>query len=486
MADEGATWGQSDDDFELEVSALDTSRDTVPSVGPAGREVPNTAGSDTALVRDASWVAPDGDVGDTDVEAPWSQRLSPRRKLLAATTAAAVVVVTLLIVFSSAPGGGDGLWQTLHPPTATLAIDEDRVEFVHLAPWGALTVDGRHVGTALLSNAQGPAFIDLSLARGEHRLDYVAPPFRGLHCRVSVPRAGSDTCPLADHALVFQFQRVSALRVLDLQSTPSHLPPDQFQALARQVQQALAFAPGDVLAGDHYLQQDGMVVTASARLRAMLQVSLNADAATHFVINGEPCATLCLGNFGFVAPGGGTSDWNLVAIVRLAWQFADAAGQVVSTTPSGPSGPNGLTPLEVQVRWDGAWSVTPSGRLGVQQQTLSLLCLPATSQIIGLLVHGQNNQGFGINPQTGREPTDGCLLTAQQYPRTPIPPGTPVPPSATAGFLYRYGALIAADANAHRDDPQLPLPSANERAIIAEFVADQHTSAQQRQPAGSK
>ncbi len=142
-------------------------------------------------------------------------------------------------------------------------------------------------------------------------------------------------------------------------------------------------------------------------------------------------------------------------------------------------------PLPVRVRWDGAWGVLPSGPVDPHQQELSSLCTPAISQIIGSLQPGQNTQGFGISTQTGREPGDGCLLTAQQYLGTPIASGTSAPPTVTTTFLYRYGALVAADQNAHRRAPQLPLPSANERSIIATLVASQHSPAQQRQPAES-
>src|SRR5260221_12821875 len=104
MADDGATWGERDSDFELEVSSLDAPRETAPSAGSVGRVARDTAGSDAALGRDISWDAHDGDVGgDVDGEAPWSQPLSPRRKLLAATTAAPVGGVALLVVLSKPP-----------------------------------------------------------------------------------------------------------------------------------------------------------------------------------------------------------------------------------------------------------------------------------------------------------------------------------------------------------------------------------------------
>jgi hypothetical protein len=354
------------------------------------------------------------------------------------------------------------------------------VAFVNSAPWGVLTVDGRHVD-ARVNNMKGLGILNTTLSGGVHRLDYAAPPFRPLHCIVSVPRSASDTCPLADPvlaSLASRFQGVGALRVLDLRATPSHLPLDQYQALAQQVLQALAFAPGDVLIGDHYQQQDGTVVAATARLRATLQVSLNTDNSSPFVIGGEPCATLCPIGLGFAAPGGSIGNWGLVAFVCTAWQFADADGHVVSTVPTAPSGPSGLMSMEVQVRWDGAWSVVPSGPVGPHQQVLSSLCQSSISQIIGLLPPRQGPQGFGINTQMGREPGDGCLLVTQQYLGTPIASGPAASPTAAASFLYRYGALVAADQSAHLHAPQLPLPSANERAIIAALVADQHTPAQ--------
>jgi hypothetical protein len=81
------------------------------------------------------------------------------------------------------------------------------------------------------------------------------------------------------------------------------------------------------------------------------------------------------------------------------------------------------------------------------------------------------NAGFVLsNSAPGRSISDGCLVTAIA-PGTATDPGTPPVLAVTRTALYRFGALVAADAATHQQWPQqLPLPSTHERSIIATFA----------------
>ncbi len=458
-------------DFELEVSSLDAPADAAPQTSRASKQ---------DSVHDAGGQEPDdGQEPEDAADAPFVQRMTPRRRTLAAASATAAVVLALVVVLSGAPSGGSPPWQAFFPtptPTATLAPGANIVYLVHSVPWGALTIDGTRVDSSPVPS-KGGFFVSLALARGRHTLVYSATPFPELRCRVSVPAVPDDTCPPEDANLA-QSQGVfnGSVRVLDLQATLTHLPSEQYQALAQAVQAALVFPSGAVAPGDHYAQADGTVVVATGALHAALLISLNTDQGTtsRITINGVPCDTLCTVE-SYVGPfQASQGSWGLLANVQAAWQYTDAVGHVVQTTPvttriPGQTGPQTGTPLleYISARWDGAWSVTVDN----VAITLSNICEADIEQLASMIGNlGPNSPGLGFGSQVGRSPSDGCLLTVEQAPTSS---GTPYTQQQLGSVLDRYGALVAADAGARRLFPQLPLPSANERALIAAFVAQQ-------------
>jgi hypothetical protein len=474
MRRDDADWasGDRDADFEVEVSSLDA-----PAAASTG--APHSRADDGPrdahlFARDAGIDRGDATVGDDELEAdpPFARRMTPRRRALAAGSALAAIVLALAVVFAGQAGGGLAL-PALFPtpaPTATLPPGADTVILTDSVPWGALTVDDRHVTPAAVNNVSGD-FSQVTLGRGTHTLTYSAAPFPTLQCRVSVPVNSRDTCPQAA-PIALKFAIALDSRVLDLQAIPSRLPPEQYAALVQAIQTAhLDRSPPGVLAkGDHYAAADGTtIVTATQELQATLLLSLDTSSAQGNTIKGIPCGPLCALPFGNGGPSG--PSWNLLAVVTMAWQFNDAAGNIVQTSPitSGtPGAADSPVTLGIGVVWDGHWSVTGSGGTDPCQfgeERLSTLVADSAS------ANQLPNTGYSFSAQGQQNTAQGCLVSVDGT--LPPSPGTPYVPHALASVLYRYGAMIAADNAAHRLWPQLPLPSPNERRIIATLAAQQ-------------
>lgn len=377
---------------------------------------------------------------------------------MAALSAGAAVVLALVVILGTSPGAGPVLGRALGfatpTPTATLATGADTIFFANRVPWGALTVDGQTPALAL------PGFNDLQwvkLARGAHTVIYSAAPFPTMHCKVSVPAAPNDTCRLTtDSALRVSFAP-GAFRTVDLQATPDNLSGDQYMALAQAIQSALVTPDGTVQPGDHYLADTSKTMVASAPLTAHLVAGLPKRGEVNDNINGVTCDPLCP-NPDLNPPA--ANAWHLGAMMTFAWRFTASSGQLISFSPTPDTS---STFIALDANWSSAWSVTLSYPEEVQQD----LCVSAEAQL-GQAITGITSQTTGVTyfSQLGTDgnPADGCLTRIN----------TTLPSSAGGGssdpqytILSRFGALVAADTATQHALPQLPLASANERAIIA-------------------
>jgi hypothetical protein len=290
---------------------------------------------------------------------------------------------------------------------------------------------------------------------------------------VSVPAAASDTCPTSS-AAVIGGPAYASLRTIDLQATPAHLPPDQFAALARAVQDALLFPPGELVPGDHYVLPDGSVATASQPLTASLQVTLttNAGTASAFNVNGDQCSQLCSLGTGFEAAGE-VGGWALIASVRGTWQLTDSAGGVVAAVPASqakPGAPNQSLIVVLAARWDGGWAVA----MPTSGYWFMGPCEPGAATLSLILGAGWPNlTNLSFATAQAHSVTDGCLITVSQSQQ-----GTTGQQKSVALVLDRFGVLMAGDDAAHELLPQLPLPSAHERSIIATLAATEQSTKQ--------
>jgi hypothetical protein len=117
------------------------------------------------------------------------------------------------------------------------------------------------------------------------------------------------------------------------------------------------------------------------------------------------------------------------------------------------------------VRWSGAWQV---GAPAVSPRIPTPLCAVATSLLGEQLTQATaselaNYAWYGLG---ARNPADGCLLLGG-----PSTSGGSAPTGATANVLYRFGLLFAANDQAQRLLPGLPLVDARGQAIASAIAA---------------
>lgn len=435
-------------------------------------DLAQTSADDVVVSRitaDSTGNTPNGANGsiasDTDMPSPFqvrlTVRLTPRRRAVAAGTAIGAVALALLVILGTIPGAGPTLGAALGivppTPTPTLIPGADMVFFANSVPWGKLTVDGY---PTKVSPPAGRAYPQVRLSRGTHHLVYTAAPFPPVRCRVSVPSAKSDTCPPAVGILDTIQTDSSAYRSIDLQATPDNLPPDQYAALVRAAQAAFAVPDGTVPAGDHYRDSNGNTVVAASPLAAHLVITVPEKGTDLGGINGAICDPLCVNSLFDPA---NIDQWQVAALAALAWQFTTHDRQMIE---SGSSSQDVMMPLMLYVEWSGAWSVSLANPNQLSQE----VCSPVGAELGTLLTSpSKANYGFSFESHPDSSVMDGCLT--QVFPSLPVTSGTGPGDPPPLNILYRFGALVAADAATAQALPQLPAASANERALVARLGA---------------
>jgi hypothetical protein len=341
----------------------------------------------------------------------------------------------------------------------------------HFVPWGSLFIDGKPGpdvrSSAVHEYAQGSwVGTAFHLPRGRHTLDYRADPFPRLRCALSVPASTRDTCPL-DRFYSSLAPGAPDTRVLDLQATLDRLPQAQASALVTAAQAQLSalvarLGVGTLSAGDHFLDITGDVLQLTTTVHLEPRFGLDTSIGRY---DGSPCVTLCTP--GDLAPAfTATGDWPFVAPVMPTWRYTSPTGQLlVSEGPAIPIGASPTTIVFLVTRWqEGTWQ--PPTPVIEARQTDPVIC-PTAQHTLGFLVTtapSDVNRRFQERFAASTAEL-GCLLAGSV-----IDPDTGSPAGLIAWVLYRAGALVAANAEAHRVFPTLPLASAHERAL-AQAVA---------------
>lgn len=441
-------------DFEIEVSDLGAG--ATPSA-----TVDDQRGASAADARLPVLPARDAPLRG---RSPFAARPNTRRRraLAGASVALAVVLTLAILIVISVPHPGAALGTLLRLPTPTatplLQFGDDQVVVARGVYWGQLTVDGRAVATSALASQP------LQLARGAHRILYRAQFFPTLHCRLSVPAAGDDTCPLlAQSAIDTPSGTFGRTRILDLQATVNRLPAAQSQRLLTAFMSALAglTRTGVIAPGEQYVSAHGQVTTATAPLSATLIPSV--AASRHLYHAGQPnsaqeedaCDPLCdfQGSFGV-----DLQSWPLATYLYTAWRYGLPTGQTI-TAPR-PTLPLGQRILPFFAWWDAAgWHVSLSPLIVGDVE-----CALGQQQLAQMAVQ-TSVSGFALEPVPSADVTQGCLLLYQ-------PPSATQPLSAAAQLLYRYGVLLAANAMARQLFPSVPPADAAEMVVAQRLAAE--------------
>jgi hypothetical protein len=329
-------------------------------------------------------------------------------------------------------------------------------------------VDARPVtATDVLQRYTGfePAGTLVALAPGHHTIEYVAPPFATLRCRLSVPRASADTCPLA-RSVGAAAPRV---RALDLGGTPQRLGAAARAELDAAVAEAIAGATSttSIASGERVRMADGSAQEATGPLDATLSYALATDQLDG---NGASpsCGSLCrVADDAYIAAAVG-QPLPLVAAVALHWHYSLVDGELPFDGAADASGQSMPGLLQLDLRWDGAWHVTRT-----PQAIGSAPCSVAQAQLAAASPSLVTTGTFGLIPAA--RDADGCLIRWWSCADPAAPCASSMPGTATvspaslvrATFVYRFGLLFAADASARALVPDLPAPDSVERSTIA-------------------
>jgi hypothetical protein len=414
----------------------------------------------------------------TQVRSPLATRLGPRERLLRTSGILGVLLLALVVLVAVTPGARSAVvGAVLGPtPTATTALLDGNDHFAveDPVPWGTLLIDGRPgpkvTPVQPATQTSPPQLITFGLARGRHQLEYRADPFPVLRCTLSVPAAPRDTCPIDPQVIDLLVSDGPYTRLLDLRGTADRLPAAQANALADATQRVLDAAAAEgqgVLApGDHYLGADAQVTVAGERLTAEPTYTLSRDLQP--APDGH-CAILCSD----AVPWAQTSadEWLLNAYADISWRYRGADGQVVlADGPPGPPAARQAGSVQVGVRRvDGSWQVRlnpanpafpaePPVRdpltCVIGAHYLDVLRASPDQTTISLTDHAYLWLGSSSPPELG------CVFGGG---RTFDDRGNLT--GAVALVLYRFGALLAVNDEAHRVFPHIPLASAHERAL---------------------
>src|SRR5690349_3977005 len=158
---------EQDDDVQIEISSLQPSSAT---------SEPST---ETATAR--------------PLFGPTRSCLAQRRRGI---IVAAVLMVTLVaLILTIAPTRAALFGVVVGPtPTSTAPVraGEDNL-YISLVPqWGAVTLDGKTLSRLPVEGTDQP----IQLARGVHVIGWRFPPIINVSCRLTVPTASGDTCPI--------------------------------------------------------------------------------------------------------------------------------------------------------------------------------------------------------------------------------------------------------------------------------------------------
>jgi hypothetical protein len=412
---------------------------------------------------------------EQDAQGSPLRRMQPPTRCVRAMIVASVTLLAVLLIVLLDPALRASLATALRPSPAaspTLPPDANLVFLESGAPWGAFSLDGL-VTYPLVQPGTRVSSVWIRLTPNRHTLQVSQPPFASLNCSISLPAARSDTCPivspeaLRDSYFGNQSELPPNSRVIDLGARFARLPPDIATALvdavrARVSLPAVAVA---IMAGDHYLRDDGSVAVAQTPLQIALQPDLTPPDRS-VPSDSARCQSFCDvltnsqdGN----RPGG---MWSLAVAQQGSWRVTTADGRIIANhAPLWPSASPydtlssdvGNLHMNFNVRWDGTWhtlsqndftygDLSPSLPAVANQMTNALLSASSTVDTSTTNVY----EGRGVD--AGR----GWVITL-----TLRDPATTTP----LILYYHFGALLAVNGAAHRAFPSLPVASTNEQAL---------------------
>ncbi len=399
------------------------------------------------------------------------RRLTVRERIarVAAIVCLLIVALAPLLAVTPAASRTFAAWIGLPTPPRPTPLPPGVGVFLlaNTAPWGDLEIDAHSaasLGIVLQWPYGGNQIPTFSLAPGTHELVYRADPFITLRCRVSVPAASTDTCPLLPLDSSSPLVPPANSRILDARALPEFLPPTEFTALASAIEQRLEAWSGTARLppSDHYLAADGQVAVAKYSAQATLRYQINQDAREQAPTFNGGCVSLC--SLGVARTQLDADDWRLVANVVASWRYTLTNGQAI-LAPAAPVNSDAHALIPVTVRWHGQWSVD-------EPPAEALLDAPPCQIAHNLLGRLFSNGGSPVAMANGSWGTyaappaaAGCLIV---FGRAMSPTGQPI--GETIQTLYRFGVLLAVNPGAMQTFAQLSSAAPSEQALARQLA----------------
>lgn len=444
---------------------------------------PHSAGDDTD-----DFVAEVSDLRSRQgVAAPPSTRglfvpLTRRQRNVRLVALLCSILLALTVVMGAFPGLRTqalglipGLVKT---PTPPLALGADLFYLLPNPPGVVVTLDGRVVAPMPTPENGAP----LRLARGAHVFRWRSDqyPLKPLSCRVSVPHAPTDSCPLVSRELLpvglanlrgNVIGMHESLGALDSDPAAARLPT-AIQLVLDTLRSTAIIQPGE----RYFVAQPGQsgaAVVATQPLRAIRTVQFFDDPSfpepcildqpavpCRFI--GQDCGQLCtiLGVPRIPAVIGPPGTWMVAATVHTVWSYETLGGQVVAQDIPEPI----TVQLAVlRITWDGAgWHVAPlTGHVPGFDIADDAACDSARFAISQTASWSfmVENPPPGATAQFASDTTlsDGCVAVLNQ--------GGP------AVFLERFGVLLTVNDAAVNPTDNLSVADAAERQLAQRLMA---------------
>jgi hypothetical protein len=267
-----------------------------------------------------------------------------------------------------------------------------------------------------------------------------------------------------------------------LQSSDTVQPGEQFLNLT--VPHAIATATQPLKATLHFHLDTNLYSTIPCVSTAIPGQSCETQ--------GSGCYSLCdaAGFFnGSVTPPG--KIWDIYRIVQMSWDYATLSGRTIATDQPythDSANPEYLMPFFVT--WNGSkWLVSDQIALTGPSTSLNIppSCLPleaelslgndaqpgdlgiARNTLTAVTINGQVQPLYWEQYASGPNMAAGCLAAATQNLSNPQ---TPITNSASSVYcLYRFGILLAANAQAHGYWSDLPTTDSYEQHIVQQLIS---------------
>ncbi len=396
---------------------------------------------------------PDEDAGEAlpliELDTLLARQPSQRKRLAQIGLALAACVVVLVTFWGIiAP----------RPPTPTQQV---HLTFTTTKPPTVSILSNTNYGSLTINGQRQPGALPLTITmRGQPPYDITlnAPPFQPLTCQFPPVKTIApyifNPCNTGQTVLL-DGQESNRLEMLfSLADLPSAQQQQIMALIANELtaQQTISVPAGSAIVTS--LNQDGTLATT--RLAEPLRASISLVPSAQTTQRGVFCFSFtCVGSGGFsAAANAGGQLWGVLTPVALRLRFSTASGQVVSdvTFPANPPLLNLLLAYDAATGWRIASQLTEADKLS--QQLAQLVCSTGVQILSAEQVRSLSGEGWAV-AIVHNQGIAGCELALT------------LNHNDQGHFVWRFGALLAADASAHSAFPTLPIASSADLAAVA-------------------